>query len=59
MISGDLAHRCLQTVPIEVDSVVSLVDQYRKYLEFQSTLEILKGLPNTFFFLFFGKDANR
>ena len=42
-ISGDLAHRCLLSIPIKVPQALSVIDEYRKYLEFQSTIEILKG----------------
>lgn len=43
LISGDLAHQCLQSIPIKVPEAVSFIEDYRKYMPFQSTIDILKG----------------
>ncbi|KAJ5156705.1 hypothetical protein N7492_009508 [Penicillium capsulatum] len=47
LISGDLAHRCLQSIPFKVSPAVAVVDEYRKYLPSQSTIDDLKRWPET------------
>ncbi|KAH8689655.1 hypothetical protein BGW36DRAFT_273811, partial [Talaromyces proteolyticus] len=40
-----LAAECLATMPFETDKAVAFIDEYSKYLEFQSDLEILAKPP--------------
>ncbi|KAJ5104465.1 hypothetical protein NUU61_001812 [Penicillium alfredii] len=43
---GQLALRCLRSMPFESKLAVSFVKEYRKYLQFHSTLETLKNPPS-------------
>lgn len=52
LISGELAYRCLQSIPIRVPEAVSFIDEYRKFLPFQSTLDNLKGMLQPLLFSF-------
>ncbi|KAL6874317.1 hypothetical protein HDV57DRAFT_524103 [Trichoderma longibrachiatum] len=45
--SSQLGLACLQSIPFKSDLAVSFVDEYRKYLEWQSTTEILRNPPPT------------
>lgn len=42
-IPGSLVYGCLTSMPFDASSAVDFVDKYRKYLQFQSTIETLKG----------------
>jgi len=52
LISGELVYRCLQSIPIRVPEAVSFIDEYRKFLPFQSTLDNLKGMAKPLLFSF-------
>ncbi|KAL1967220.1 hypothetical protein VTN77DRAFT_3511 [Rasamsonia byssochlamydoides] len=43
--SGKLAYNCLQSMPFRSDLAVAFLDEYEKYLNFQTTIEILKDPP--------------
>lgn len=43
IVPHDLAHRCLLSMPFESDRAVDFLQQVRKILEFQSTIDILKS----------------
>jgi len=43
-VPHDLAHQCLLSMPFESDRAISFLNQVRKILEFQSTIDILKGM---------------
>lgn len=43
IVPHDLAHRCLLSMPFDSDRAVDFLIQVRKILEFQSTIDILKG----------------
>ncbi|CAI7617654.1 unnamed protein product [Penicillium bialowiezense] len=45
-VPHDLAHRCLLSMPFESDRAVKFLNQARKILEFQSTIDILKDPPS-------------
>ncbi|EAW07102.1 peptidase S41 family protein [Aspergillus clavatus NRRL 1] len=47
-IPGGLVYGCLTSMPFDAHSAVDFVDKYRKYLQFQSTIETLKGPPPTY-----------
>lgn len=40
---GELAFKCLQSFPFHQEESVQMVDELKKYLQFQSTLETLKS----------------
>lgn len=42
-VPHDLAQQCLMSMPIESSRAVTFLDQVRKYLEFHSTVDILKS----------------
>jgi hypothetical protein len=42
-VPHDLAQQCLMSMPFESSRAVTFLNQVRKYLEFHSTLDILKG----------------
>lgn len=42
-VPHDLAHQCLLSMPFDSDRAVKFLNQARKILEFQSTIDILKG----------------
>lgn len=42
-VPHDLAHQCLMSMPFESSRAVTFLNQVRKYLEFHSTIDILKG----------------
>lgn len=42
-VSHDLAYQCLMTMPFESDRAKTFLGQARQVLEFQSTIDILKG----------------
>ncbi|KAJ5794068.1 hypothetical protein N7457_000667 [Penicillium paradoxum] len=44
-VSGELALKCLRAMPFKKEPAVSFVKEFRKYLQFQSTIEILKSPP--------------
>lgn len=46
VIPGELAVQCLREMPFEKKRAVSFVKEYRKYLQYQSTLEILENPPS-------------
>ncbi|KAF3400009.1 hypothetical protein F1880_008056 [Penicillium rolfsii] len=41
-----LAHQCLMSMPFESSRAVTFLNQVRKYLEFHSTVDILKNPPS-------------
>lgn len=43
-VSHDLAYQCLMSMPFETSRAVTFLDQVRKILEFQSTVDILKRM---------------
>lgn len=43
-IPGNLAYGCLTSMPFDAEDAVKFVDEYRKYLQFQSTTENLKSM---------------
>ncbi|KAJ5180064.1 Interphotoreceptor retinol-binding [Penicillium capsulatum] len=45
-VPHDLAHRCLMTMPFDSSRAKTFLGQARKYLEFQSTVDILKNPPS-------------
>ncbi|KAJ5787808.1 Interphotoreceptor retinol-binding [Penicillium paradoxum] len=46
IVPHDLAHQCLVSMPFDSDRAVKFLDQVRKILEFQSTIDILKNPPS-------------
>lgn len=42
-VPHDLARQCLLSMPFDSDRAVKFLNQARKILEFQSTIDILKG----------------
>ncbi|PKY00694.1 hypothetical protein P168DRAFT_335489 [Aspergillus campestris IBT 28561] len=42
---GNVAYDCLQSIPFKPDPAVTFLDQYRKWLEFQSNIDILRDPP--------------
>lgn len=44
-ISAELARECIKSMPFESKRAVSFVDQIRKWMQFQSTIEILEKPP--------------
>ena len=42
-VPHDLAHQCLMSMPFESSRAVTFLNQVRKYLEFHSTVDILKS----------------
>lgn len=47
-ISAGLALECLMSMPFDTDAAVTWIDEYAKYLQFQSDLEILENSPATY-----------
>lgn len=47
-ISADLALECLMSMPFDTDAAATWIDEYTKYLQFQSDLEILEDSPATY-----------
>ncbi|KAK2592402.1 hypothetical protein QQS21_009885 [Conoideocrella luteorostrata] len=47
-ISGPTARKCLQSMPFDKDLAGRFLQELRKYIEFQSTLEALKSPPKTY-----------
>ncbi|EDP56955.1 conserved hypothetical protein [Aspergillus fumigatus A1163] len=47
-IPGNLAYGCLTSMPFDAEDAVKFVDEYRKYLQFQSTIENLKTPPGQY-----------
>lgn len=47
-VPPQLAAECLMSMPFESDKAVAFIDEYAKYLEFQSDLEILAKPPATY-----------
>ncbi|KAJ5887479.1 Interphotoreceptor retinol-binding [Penicillium taxi] len=45
-VSHDLAHQCLMSMPFDPDRSAVFLNQVRKILEFQSTVDILKDPPS-------------
>ncbi|KAI9925877.1 hypothetical protein MW887_005683 [Aspergillus wentii] len=45
-LPGDLVHECLQTIPFDSKRAIEFLAEARKYLQFQSTTEILKNPPS-------------
>lgn len=45
-VSHNLAYRCLMSMPFEPSRAVTFLDQVRKILEFQSTVDILRRMLN-------------
>ncbi|KAK1255520.1 hypothetical protein MKX08_009515 [Trichoderma sp. CBMAI-0020] len=43
--SSQLGLACLESIPFKSDLAVSFVDEYSKYLQWQSTIEILRNPP--------------
>lgn len=44
-VPGELGLECLKAMPFEPKRAVSFVKEYRKYMQFQSTVDILKNPP--------------
>ena len=44
-VPGELAHQCLKAFPFESKRAAKFVQEYRKYLQYQSTIELLKNPP--------------
>lgn len=42
-ITGGLAYDCLQSMPIDQNSALAFLEQYKIYLQFQSTIVTLKS----------------
>ncbi|KAE8548931.1 hypothetical protein EYB25_009314 [Talaromyces marneffei] len=47
-VSADLALGCLMSMPFDSKAAVTWIDEYTKYLQFQSDLEILENSPATY-----------
>lgn len=47
-----LAHQCLMSMPFESSRAVTFLNQVRKYLEFHSTVDILKSRETRYFLSF-------
>lgn len=47
-IPGTLALNCLQDLPFEPKRASSFVKEYRKYVQFESDIEILKNPPSSY-----------
>jgi hypothetical protein len=45
-VPHDLAHQCLLSMPFDSDRALNFLNQVRKILEFQSTIDILKSKYN-------------
>ncbi|OGE48578.1 hypothetical protein PENARI_c027G03066 [Penicillium arizonense] len=45
-VPHDLAHQCLLSMPFDSDRALNFLNQVRKILEFQSTVDILKNPPS-------------
>ncbi|CAG8142514.1 unnamed protein product [Penicillium olsonii] len=45
VIPGELAVQCLREMPFDKERAVAFVKEYRKYLQYQSTIEILPNPP--------------
>ncbi|KAJ5742737.1 uncharacterized protein N7511_011138 [Penicillium nucicola] len=46
IVPHDLAHQCLLSMPFDSDRALNFLNQVRKILEFQSTIDILKNPPS-------------
>ncbi|KAA8641734.1 uncharacterized protein ATNIH1004_010673 [Aspergillus tanneri] len=46
--SGDLVHKCLMSMPFRSDLAENFIEEYRKYVQFHSTIDILKDPPSTY-----------
>ncbi|CAI7602777.1 unnamed protein product [Penicillium pancosmium] len=44
-VSGELALECLKSMPFESKRAVAFIEEIRKWMQFQSTIEILKKPP--------------
>lgn len=42
-IPGDIAYECVRSMPFKSDLGVAFVDEYAKYIQWQSTVENLKS----------------
>ena len=47
-IPGQTAYDCLRSMPFHADLAVNFIDEYMGYLQFQSTIEIIKSMPHSF-----------
>ncbi|PON24205.1 hypothetical protein TGAM01_v206893 [Trichoderma gamsii] len=45
IFSSQLGLACLESIPFKSDLAVSFIDEYSKYLQWQSTIEILRNPP--------------
>lgn len=43
-IPGQTGYDCLRSLPFHADLAVNFIDEYMRYLQFQSTTEILKSM---------------
>jgi hypothetical protein len=48
LVSPQLAAECLMSMPFESDKAVAFIDEFAKYLEFQSDLELLAKPPASY-----------
>ncbi|KAF2763527.1 hypothetical protein EJ05DRAFT_472424 [Pseudovirgaria hyperparasitica] len=44
-IPAEIAYACLQSVPVDTDTDIQLIDEYKIFVEWQSTLSYLKDPP--------------
>ena len=47
-IPGQTAYDCLRSMPFHADLALSFIDEYMGYIQFQSTIEILKSMSHSF-----------
>ncbi|PLN75540.1 hypothetical protein BDW42DRAFT_180493 [Aspergillus taichungensis] len=47
-VPGALAHECLLSMPFESKKAVAFVDDLRKYLQWQSTVDVMENPPTTY-----------
>ena len=47
-IPGQTAYDCLRSMPFHADLAVKFIDEYMGYLQFQSTIEIIKSTSRSF-----------
>jgi hypothetical protein len=44
IVPAQTAYECLQSMPFRSDLAVKFIDEYTKYVQWQSTLEILRSM---------------
>jgi hypothetical protein len=45
---GDLAHQCLDSIPFQPQRSVAFIEDIRKYLQWQTTIDVLKNPPTSY-----------